>query len=198
MNACREIRNRLNELLDAEETHLPDFVTDHLSECAGCRLWWKQTHRVERALHETEGTLTPSAPSSLYRRVRSALEEEPAPAPSSVRPWLARWGWAAIAASVVVVVGICTVIAPRSAPPDSAHPKTLKPNASSWSDLPQLSSFEALVSVPKPVVEVRQDFDWLTNAVVSNAQSAARAVASPQGETPNPPPTRTPKSAIES
>lgn len=197
MTPCREIRKRLNQLLDAGETRLPDFVADHLDECSDCRHWWKQTRRVEGALRE--GEAAQPAPASLYRRVRSALDEEPAPSRSDGRLRLVRWGWAAVAAVVVGIVGISLLLnVQESTRLGPAHHANRNPNPPSWSDLPQLSSFEALVSVPQPVIEVRQDFNWLTNALVSNAQSAARAVAPVRGRTPLPHPTRTSRAPIES
>ncbi len=189
MNSCLETRTRLLEALDDRESTAPESAQQHLAECAACRVWWEQTREVE-ALLRASSAATPPAPESLLKRVQSSLAREPVP----MRQAIPRSTWLAAAAAVLVVAGVSALLVlSRSgqlihslAPPTGqGHVQTIP----SYSVIPSLNGLER---VARPVEEVRQDFRWLTEALVSNAESAARAFAPPTDKPPTTHPATTP------
>ena len=190
MNSCEHIRNLLTNALDAGDSTPPVPVREHLAGCAPCRVWWEQAREVETLLHGS-GIASPSAPASLRRRIQSALEAEPTP--SRWPHALSRSPWLAVAAALVVVVGLSVLmVTSRSAQSDRSIPGATGP--AQTVTIPSLSAVPSLgnlISVPPPIEQARGEFTWLTQALVSNTQSAVRAFVPATDNPPNIHPTKT-------
>lgn len=207
MKPCPEIQLRLNDLLDAGESKLPVAVRAHLDACPECRAWWEQTRETENVLREsTSADAERKAPASLEGRIRAALEREAVVASERNSKTGSRRRWlAAVAATLVVAAGIATAVflsrsgspgrdsTPLRAPIVDEYPETVHPGGGKTTDVAQgtdafpavaappslaaLPSWGDLILAAAPVEDARQDLRWLTRAVVSNAESAARAFA---------------------
>jgi len=194
MNTCQHVRDQLMKMLDDGETTPPDSLRVHLRTCKVCSVWWEQMGAVDEVFCRA-GEAMPAAPDSLLSRVMSALDSEKKPSRSSGGAVLGLRYWTVAAATVLLVAGISALLWTSYYKGTAVH---VLADVSPMPSVTSLASLDGLVVVPQPVVSARQDFTWLTRAVVSNTESALRALVPDEPALPHVSPTETPQGQVES
>lgn len=132
--SCQQTHELIHGYLDGEVDLVKSIeIEKHLADCYACT----QTYNGLRSLQSTlnDSALRFEPPADLERRLRSAIRRD---GESKMRPAMLRWGWLAVAASLVatmIVIGIVAGISSRQPSEDvlaqevvSSHVRSLMAN----------------------------------------------------------------------
>jgi hypothetical protein len=113
---CEKVQNRILALPDPRQ--VPDGLRGHLDDCSACNAWWKQSLQIERQLTELPVPPAPAGKKSALLADLHSARAEPAHATRSrdfLRSPVVKYA-AALAASILIVLGGWLVLRPSKQP----------------------------------------------------------------------------------
>ncbi len=100
-SSCDRVRASVSVALDGRTDDLPvEELEAHLAECAACRQWREDAHRITRQFRLQPAAAPGSPPAALFEAVRATRR--------GFRPWVTvvvRWALVGVAVAQLVVTG---------------------------------------------------------------------------------------------